>query len=68
MIKTQHSLLGGTLFFLCVNAGLAYVNYNDMQVIKAELNAPKSVQIRSNGTVSQWPIDNQYVTVVKDER
>lgn len=54
-------------FIFILNVAMTVLNWNETQVIKAELKQPKAVQIRSNGVISQWPIDGRYVKIVKDK-
>lgn len=67
MNNTNHNLLGAICFALILNLAMTFLAWNEAKVAREEINAPKAVQIRSNGVVSQWPIDGKYVKVIRNE-
>jgi hypothetical protein len=67
--KSEISLLGGILAFLILNFALTFVAWNDVKTdIRAALQEPRSVQITSNGVVHQFPLDNRFNRIVKDDK
>jgi hypothetical protein len=54
-------------FALVLNFGLQAVQWNEMRVIKQEMDSPKRVEFTSLGVVHSWPVDNYKTKIVSAE-
>lgn len=54
-------------FIFILNVAMTVLNWNDNQVIKAELNQPKRVIIQSNGQYHSFPVDNNRIKIESEK-
>lgn len=66
-MKTNYWLTSA-LIIAVLSAVTSYFTWRDIRLMQEELNAPKRVNIVSNGQVHSWPVDQKYVYIEKDEK